>query len=300
VRLWCYDVDRGGWAGKLHAAAVSRNIDARLFVEDNPHIRAGDYVFMRIPQWEPELSEGKKLASVLIERGVKLIPDFFTIWSYEDKVLQTAAYRSFMPMTYVLSRNNTWQDAIRAIDIIGLPFISKAKEASASKNVRLIYNMVEARVEFESVFKGAGISIAVGKGRTGSQKGYVIWQRFCEKNDCDYRVCITGRKLMMLKRFNRPGTSFASGSGKNEPVNEPTEFEQGALDTARKFFDEMKLKWNGIDLVFDHYDGKWKVLETTLGWSLPAYANCVYFGTKRKGSEMFEMLLDELQEGVFA
>lgn len=300
--IWCYGVDKGKWGQQIVQTAADRGMDARLFDENvDPDVfREGDYVFMRLPQWEPELTVGKYLASEIFKRGVRFIPDFFTLMSYEDKLMQARAYWDWMPKTHVIEGPCSLGESIIAVNNLGVPFVSKSKEASASANVRLIRTPEEAAKEFMTVMKGDGLDIKIGKGRLGKQKGYLIWQRFCDGNECDYRAVITGRHIMLLRRFNKPGTPFASGSGHNEPVKEIDSLSlQRVLGTARAFFDRFNLKWNGIDLVYDPAYDEWKILETTLGWSQAAYQDCVYFGTDYRGADIFKVLLDEIAAGVF-
>lgn len=300
MKLWCYGEDHGKWGQHLAFVARKCGIDAHIFRTPDGRMRKGDYVFMRIPQWEPELSVGKALAKYLFGKGMKLIPDYFTISCYENKLLQTQAYSEWMPETHLLRSSvfDTWHDAERAIESIGLPFISKSREGSSSVNVRMIKNYDEAQIEWASVMEGPGRVINTGDGNFGRQLDYLIWQKFCPDNPCDYRVCINGDKLLMLRRFNTHGSSFASGSGRNEPVTTLCRHTKAVLHTAKDFFDAFGLKWNGIDLVRDT-DGEWKVLETTLGWSLPAYQECEYFGTNYKGKDIWGVLCDALKRGVF-
>ena len=299
MRLWCYGVDPGNWGQQLCATANQCGHEAYMFMEPWNEMREGDYAFMRIPQWEPELSKGKEVALQLHERGLKLIPDLCTILFYEDKLKQTLAYLDWMPTTHVLrTKQDTVRDAERVVGGLGLPFVSKSKQASSSVNVRLIKTMEEAVAEYEAA-SGPGITIKIGKGRHGLQKDYLIWQKFCEGNNYDYRVCINGRRLCILQRDNAHGSPFASGSGKNRPINTLDTETRAVLRKSVEFFEEFDLKWNGIDLVFDRDENDWKVLETTLGWSLPAYLECDYLGTYWKGKDIWRVLLEEISNGVF-
>ena len=255
---------------------------------------------MRIPQWEPELSTGKTLARHLHRQGMRPIPDLSTIECYEDKLLQSLVYREWMPKTHVLKRErNTVYDVERAVADLGLPFISKSREGSSSVNVRLVKTLAEAQAEWAAVMEGTGLPVKIGKGRQRRQIGYLIWQKFCQGNDYDYRVCINGRKLCMLQRDNAHGMPFASGSGKNRPVNDLTPESRAVLDKAVEFFSALDLKWCGIDLVHDNDEKDWKVLETTLGWSLSAYRDCHYFGTEWRGADIWRVLVEEIGSGVF-
>jgi glutathione synthase/RimK-type ligase-like ATP-grasp enzyme len=289
----------GRWGQQLEQVAIRRGHEAYLFNGVPLQYDHGDYVFMRIPQWEPELRKGKACAKAIQEMGGKLIPDYFTIASYEDKVMQTRAYSAWMPKTFIIDETDNWRMAANMARELNFPFISKSKEASSSVNCRIIRNMAEAREEYHKAILGDGIDTKVGKGRLGKQVGYLLWQKFLPNNPCDYRVLRVGRRMCMLQRDNAPGTPFASGSGSNRPINDPNIDEMLALRTASQFFEENELKWNGIDLVYDWDEKDWKVLETTLGWSMAAYLGCHFFGTERKGREIFDLLIDEIEAGVF-
>jgi glutathione synthase/RimK-type ligase-like ATP-grasp enzyme len=296
IMLWCYDKDAGQWGRKAHEAAIEKKYPSKLFTVKSPEMKSGDLCFMRIPQWEPELTDGKMLAQELRMNGLILIPDLFTCKSYEDKIIQTLKYSKWMPKTFILNDMNHPEELFSEL---GFPFISKSREASASVNIRMIRDKKQAMQEFKDVMS-KGIAIKVGKGRTGLQKGYVIWQKFCAGNTCDYRVIITGRHMMMLQRDCRKDLPFASGSGVNRPINLPSKFEEGALEKSREFFNAFDLKWCGIDLVYDYEESEWKILETTLGWSFDSYLNCRYFDTRYTGKDMFHLLIDEIKDGTFS
>jgi len=77
-----------------------------------------------------------------------------------------------------------------------------------------------------------------------------------------------------------------------------------ALFWANKFFAEEKQTWCGIDLVRDKVLG-WRLLETTVGWSLHGYDACRFFGGAamnddgRFGHRIWDVFLDQLTAGVF-
>lgn len=296
MKLWCYGVDHGKWGQQLCEIANRNGLSAQVFTEPLDEMKAGDYAFMRIPQDHRLAVYGKEHAKELFHRGLNLIPDLFSIACYEDKFMQVQAHSPFMPETKLLLPTDTVRDAQRATESLGFPFVSKSKEGSSSINVRLVHDMTEALTEYNLAMLGGGIHLPGGK----VQKDYLIWQKFCRKNPGDYRVCINGNYLLMLQRDNAHGRPFASGSGKNRPVNNPDEFQTGALKKARQFFEEYDLKWCGIDLVYDYDASSWRVLETTLGWSLGAYEDCVYFGTDYKGKHIWELLVEQIKQGVFA
>lgn len=299
MKLWCYGVDRGQWGQQLAREAREWGIDAHVFTHPDTDMRKGDYVFMRAPQWEPELNVAKKTAIHLDREGLIMIPDLFTVCSYEDKAMQTIAYNDWFPETHLIHPPCTLNESIVALANVGFPFISKSREASSSVNVRLIETPEQAAQEYNTVMHGEGLNIKIGKGRVGKQTGYLIWQKFCDGNEGDLRVCVNGDYILMLERDNAADSPFASGSGSNRPVNNPTPQQREALKVARDFFITHDLKWNGIDLVFDYDAGEWKILETTLGWSASAYEDCVYFGTDYRGRDVWRLFCEQLKQGVF-
>lgn len=296
MTIWCYAADEGQWGQMLHEECLSRSWDAKLFTEVPPTI-SWDYAFMRIPQWEPGCTKGKRIAAQLEGRGCNLIPDLTTCKTYEDKMAQTRLYSDWMPETHIILHPASMARLLDdSVDKLGLPFISKGNIASASANVRLIHTRAAAIEEYEKVFNRDGIPLRAG-GRDLKQKGYLIWQKFLAGNDCDYRVCINGEYLNILKRYIRtPDEPFASGSGKTEPVNRLGRKEYSLLAWSERFFHQHKLTWGGIDVVWDHELEHWSILETTLGWAFDAYKDCVYFNalepTEYTGRDMFKVICE--------
>lgn len=288
-KLWCFE-DRKGWGAALMAAARARGYGGGLFRDASPEIEGP--VFIRLDQREPDLSHSRRMAEAALAAGARVVPDARMLAHYEDKWAQAAAFAPWMPATALIESRRA---AEAAIGLLALPFVSKSKGGSASKNVRLIKSWRQADYEIEAVFGEPGGMAISG----GLQAGYLIWQEFCAGNAYDYRLIINGRRYLMLRRYNRRERPFASGSGVAEPVNELAGEAAGAFEAGAEFFAANDMRWCGIDLV--QQAGRWRVLETTIAWTLPAYAPCVYHGDpeKRHGSAQWEILLDELEAGIF-
>lgn len=294
MRLVALD-DKGGWGRAVVKEAQSRKWPVALLKRGDSVADAvgPSYAFMRLAQDQKEREADLLAYANTLDRNFTMIPEPETALCYEDKWEQVKLYRNWMPDTVLADGPDV------DVPVSGYPFISKSKTGSASRNVRLIRDENEARAEIECAFSNLGIG---GHHHLGErmQRGYLIWQEFLPDNDYDYRVCAVGSQRMMLKRWNKPGTPFASGSGVNEPVTELTGDAADAMDFANEFFAARNLNWCGIDLVYDRARGQWRLLETTLGWKQSAYDDCVFWPSERKGKEIWSVLLDEIETGAFA
>lgn len=294
MNLRCLN-DAGGWGKQLLIEAVSRGWNASLL--DNPAmVEPGDYVFMRLSQERQRLSHEKLLLLLLQDHGAITIPSCKHGLLYEDKLEQTLAFKKWMPTTWVCTNK---REALAALSEVTFPLVSKSRTGSASVNVRLLSNRDEAEREIRRAFSPYGLRTSHRLGED-VQRGYLIWQQFLDGNPHDYRVVSTGRQMMALKRFNRPDLPFASGSGNHAPVTKVDAEVEQVLETSRRFFEEEKAPWCGLDLVRDPDSGEWKILETTLGWKQSAYSECVYFGTNYRGADIWKVLCDEIFYGTFS
>lgn len=293
MKLWCLD-DAGGWGRALLSEARSRGWRADLFRACAEVDTFDGYAFMRLDQKPPRINHEKATAEGLYSTPLVLIPDITQLRLYDDKLQQAIRFARWMPPTLIFrALDNANRLAAFAVDALGLPFISKTSEGSASHNVRLIRSQEEAAKEATQVF-GDGL-----QARYSVQKGYLLWQRFLPGNLYDYRAIAVGRQRLLLRRHNRDDRPFASGSGRCEPITELDNETAEVLDAANQFFEAAKTSWCGIDLVRDPASGLWKVLETTLGWKMSAYWPCAFFGTTFKGADIWRVLCDEIEAGAF-
>lgn len=311
MKIWCL-LDSGGWGRDLCQAAQARGLAAELFSMQPSAIermQAGDYAFLRLAQDATRLAHEKQFLCAIHERGVKMIPDLTTCEVYEDKLKQSDMYADWLPETSILT---TKMDAYVHLEQVSYPFLSKSRTGSASRNVRIITDRKAAELEIEFAF-GPGLDAPHRLGEQ-VQRGYLLWQELLPGNDYDYRVVIVGRYLMCLKRFNKPGTLFASGSGINEPAILGDIEVQEVLEIADRFFSFHGIRFGGIDLVKDYRKecdtwDTWRILETTLGWSQKAYERCQFvvkwpdaYDVERRyfGKDIWTVLLNEIEAGVFA
>lgn len=289
MKLWCLD-DKTGWGRRIVEAAVARKHRAALFLEAQDHIRDG-YAFLRLELRPPRLHFDREQAEILCGRGLTLVPDIRQLRHYEDKAAQADFYRGWMPKTLYIESADM---AAARMTHLGFPFISKSKHGSASANVRLIDTPAAAFREIDLAFHGAGILA-----RDGAQTGYVLWQEYLP-NEYDYRVHIVGREIAIARRYNKPGTVFASGHGDIENVSPDDDAEtHDALMWCRQFFAATGLTFAAIDILKDP-DGGFKFIETSIAWPQHhASFSSRRFVSGRPCADLFEVIIEEMEAGVF-
>ena len=287
-RLWCY-ADSQGWGQGLYAAAVHRGWDAAMFDEND--VISGGIAFVHMHHAPDVRAKHKRLMEKLHAARIRLVPDIWSARLYDDKVEQARVFGKWMPATYYCDKADI---ASRLVDELRYPIISKAREGASSHNVRLLQDADAARAEIEKVFGGGGIKLRYGQRQTG----YLLWQDFVAGNQYDIRVIAIGEQRLLLRRYNRDDRPMASGSGRIEPINNLADPIFGsAFAFADSFFKAEGLKWCGIDIVFDHEAQRWRLLETTVGWTLHGYFDCMFFPDGRMGTDIWDVVIDEIERG---
>jgi len=296
MRLWCFD-DNQLWGRELQTAALARGYDARLF--RNPYDCDGGYAFVHLHHHPDVRTRDKRVAGILaLNTAIVMVPDYRSTLLYDDKAEQARQLAPWMPKTRLLYSRS---QALRELPRMGYPFMSKAPFGAGSHNVRLIANEAAALREIEDVFpkdkaqKAKGIKCRYEQ----RQRGVLLWQEFLEGNDHDLRVIAIGTQRLLLRRRNRPNRPMASGSGLTEPITVLDEECVSALEFSDRFFAAEKFRWCGIDLVRDPATRNWRVLETTVGWTLRGYDACKFQPSLRAGADIWNVLLDEIAAGSF-
>ena len=283
----------------LFLAARQRGHDAHLFRKASEVDAEGGFLFYRMEQ--QNMGDQRPDNLCLLDRpGIIGIVKREAVLEYENKVYQCKKFPTFVPQSILVNKEINAEKVAR---VLGFPFVSKSRSGSGSAAVRIIPDMLTALQEAEIVFN-RGLHVA-----REVQEGYLLWQKFLTGNDYSYRVVRIGSYYWMLRVFNRKHTPLASGSGSYEPVIPRSNEEFDVLDKAVKFFDAADTRWCGIDLLRDPSDGDWRVLETTLAWDMQkrgSNADCQVFdkdGVLTEpawiGAHQFEILLNELERGVF-
>lgn len=290
--IWALD-DRGyDHTGiELFQAAGKRGHKATLFTCAG-EVTGGGYVFIRLCQTQPRLHFDREQYSALLGApGRIMIQDPGQVHAYEDKLAQVAMWRDFMPRTFALF---TKQQALALAAMTQYPLVSKSSIGSASHNVRILADQDAAVREIEAVFdKGIKVSLGV-------QKGYWLVQEFVP-HDVTYRVTAVGTKRHIYQRFNFKDRPVAAPSAvvRTKPLPMGPLAER-ILEFSNRFFEMANTRWCAIDIL-PNTSGGWFLLETALGWARgnDESGNAPFYGTKYSLLQQHELLLDEIEAGVF-
>jgi hypothetical protein len=240
-RLWAYD-DPKGWGKAFQIAAKAAGHRSWLFTSAQ-NVADGEAAFVRLDQQGAQRDVSKGLLARLAERGIRTLPTAQEgVW-YDDKLAQYGALAKWMPETWVENSREAAESRMEALSIeSAFPIISKAAEGAGSGNVRVLGSEDEAWAEIVAVF-GTGLPLKYGR----LQQGYTYWQRLVPENDWDYRVCVVGNYAYGLVRQNRPGTVFASGSGKFRLLTLTDDRERAAMTLAWEITAAIDTRWMAYD-----------------------------------------------------
>lgn len=282
--IYAYD-DPKHWGKWILVSAKKKGMSCKLFTGNIP---TGSPTFVRLDQQGPQRAVSKLIARRVHEAGCTMLPTYQESLWYDDKIAQYDVLKRWMPQTWIVK---SAAEARALAEKIEFPIISKASEGAGSANVRVLQDQPAALTEIAAAF-GAGI-----KQKFGRQQGYVYWQRIVPENPCDYRICIVGDYLYGLKRMNRPGTLFASGSGDASPLKMDCDRQKRAAQLAVEITRAINTQWMAYDIVFD--GDQPLVLEMSSAWTMDAYKDCRMFThdlepTQRTGKESFAVAVEIL------
>jgi glutathione synthase/RimK-type ligase-like ATP-grasp enzyme len=247
------------------------------------HIRSEDILF------------GKQLIYALEHSGMKIFPNFKTMWHFDDKIgqkyLLEATNAPFVE-TYIFYSK---REALEWAESTIFPKVFKLRGGSASSNVRLVKDEKEAKKiinkafnkGFKQRFRFADIAeryrqYRLGKGNLrlligglfrlikphnyekikGNEVGYVYFQDFIPDNDSDVRVIVINKKAFAIKRMVRQGDFRASGSGLLHYSKD--NFNEEMIKIALNLAQHLELQSFAVDFVFK--DGKPLIVEMSYGF----------------------------------
>lgn len=236
--------------------------------------------------------------------GIKVFPNTYTGWHFDDKVGQKYLLESIdaaLVKSYIFYDLNS---VLSWIDINEFPKVFKLRGGAGAINVKLLRTKKDAIKHAKKAFsRGFGLNksnalkerlwnfkrdkslknflnISRGIGRlifpnkvTSAlqiEKNYMYMQDFIPNNDCDIRVITVGKRAFGIKRMVRKGDFRASGSGDiiYDPNVIPTECIKIAFDVSRK----LQMQSAAYDFVFLNDEAL--IIEISYGFSQAGYLDC--------------------------
>lgn len=276
---------------------VQQVADCNAFMWHFSHISYKDALF------------AKQLLFSLQQSGMKVFPDFNTVWHFDDKVGQKyylEAIGAPMVPSYVFY---TQKEALDWIDKTAFPKVFKLRGGAGAANVKLAHTAREARKMVRKAF-GNGFSqysafdnlkerwrkYRIGKTDSkdvikgvlrffhkpdfarmhAPEKGYAYFQDFIPDNTFDIRVCVVGDKAFALKRVTRKGDFRASGSG--NIVYDKNQIDERCVRIAFDVNKKIKSQSIAFDYVFDKNNNP-LIVEISYGFAVEAYDMCEGYWT---------------------
>lgn len=285
------------WTGEFEAACKRRGVDYALGTPDGD---SNALIFFAVNQYPPNLRERQQALAASLPLGNRYIQDLQQIEFYEDKQAQMEQFGAWMPESHIFTDREAAEAYAGDIyERYRFPAVSKSREGSSSHNIRILQTRADAKREIEAIWSDRGLKLHT---QPGWQKGYWLVQEFIPHN-ITFRVTIVGSKIHVYKRFCYPDKAVAAPARvvPTEPVNYADPVMQDLLAWSAKVFEDIGTKFCAIDVLYDHQRQKWVLLETSLAWARgddPA-ANSKFFDSKWSLNQQWDLLLDEIEAGVF-
>lgn len=172
---------------------------------------------------------------------------------YEDKILENSIAKIYgFPFieTYV---SYDKKDALRLIEEIEYPFVSKVSPSSGSVGVQLIRSKAQARRIVHQAFSNNGRITHVVYNR---QKNFVYFQKFVPNDGYDIRVIMAGNRAFGYYRRTPKNDFRASGMHLEEKRSLPDE----SLRLVRRMYKTLKFPQLVVDMLHG-LDGNYYINE---------------------------------------
>lgn len=232
-----------------------------------------------------------------------MVQDPAQVQVYENKSEQFRRWHDVMPPTW---RFENCDEAYAFLDRAPYPLVSKADVGASSYNVRILNDRAAARAHVYRIFHG-GIEVkhcAGGDGTRdtiGMQCGYVLLQEFIP-HEITWRVNCIGSALAVFMRRNYPDRNVAQ-TGNTKAAMAIDDRIGSLLHYARGIRDQvLSTRWCALDILWDAYRERWWLIETSLAWPWNSrdYSDAPFFGSNRKWGEMWDLMFDEYERGVWS
>lgn len=249
----------------------------------------------------------KALLFSLETAGVKVFPDFYTGWHFDDKLGQKYLLESIGAPLVPSYAFFDFDTARKWIENASFPKVFKLRGGSGSTNVMLvktrkdalelarkaikrgipIYNRRDALKEaFRRYGMGAGSVADIFKAvahfviptplqrANGKEVGYAYFQDFIPDNTFDIRIIVIGDKAYGIRRKVRTGDFRASGSGMF--LYDRKYIDERCVKVAFEVSEKLQSQCTGFDFVFDK-SGTPLIVEIGYGFVQQAYESCPGF-----------------------
>lgn len=250
----------------------------------------------------------KQLFYSLNSAGIKVFPDFNTVWHFDDKVGQKYLLESIgapLVPSYVFYEKSKALDWIKQTTF---PKVFKLRGGAGALNVKLVKSRCQAKHLVLKAFKrGFGSNRwsmfwdELKRYRQGhstskmlylrfgnvfvktptqkmshGEKGYIYFQDFVPNNTFDIRVCVVGDKAFALKRLTREGDFRASGSG--NILYDKNQIDERCVSIAFNVNKKLECQSIAFDFVFDKGNNP-LIVEISYGYAVKAYDYCEGYWT---------------------
>lgn len=202
-----------------------------------------------------EIAEGK--IYVLEKMGVKCLPSYDEVWSYENKIRANYLYELYELPSIPTFISHSKSDAMSYINKAKFPIISKLSTGSASYGVEKIDNIKDATKLVNQVFSYKGKETYF---KYMNQKDYVYFQEFIEDATYDLRILCVGEDLFGYYRYPNEGDFRASGAGNYQKKEIPTE----ALELAYEVYKAFGSSFLATDFVYSEKINQFLIIESSV------------------------------------
>jgi glutathione synthase/RimK-type ligase-like ATP-grasp enzyme len=259
-----------------------------------------DLILYYFDNFDPQsMMFAKPIIKIISDMGIKIFPDYNTIWFYDDKVVQSKLLDSISAEI-----PNYWffSNVHEALDWVNkeakFPIVAKLKSGSGSNNVELIDSKLAGARYIRKIFK-YGVSNVPSlffktKSNVKSVKnlttfysrfkripefvrtrkraknlpkeiGYSYFQEFVENKGYDIKVIVVNDKATFFARPVRDGDFRASGGG--TILRDHSLINDEVIKSAFQTSDTLKLQCVGFDYVIDVHSNRPKIIEMSYNFN---------------------------------
>ncbi len=290
--------ERNVWFEAAIAAAKNRGHTAQRIQRGSQILAAppSDVGFIR-PHARPEVLErNQEDYRLMCNTGITMIQDPYQMAVYEDKSTQWEYWSKWMPPTWrFVNLHSALEFAEKFPE--NETIVSKADEGASSVNVRIIRGRQHLIEHVRKIFeRGISVNPCADTKELLLQNDYVLLQQFIP-HTTTWRVNVIGTRIAGFMRYCYPDKPVAQ-TGNTDPIMEMTPQVESLFEFSRQVAKDIGTKWCAFDILDDN--GTWRLIETSLAWPWPGVGKqAPFFGTSRHWGEMWEVMFDELEAGVW-